>query len=442
MNAGNRISLLLIAVMGLAWQTHPAASAAGTADFEGAMAAVAASAPDSPGEQQAMRAVIAIVRKAPKPTPADAATHAARARAMAQTSRPEDLLNAAGEAALAVRLAPWVGEYQFLHGQLLAKTGANAAAEEAFSLYLDAVPMAPDRADVQKLIAGLQRSPALVPLPKTSTGGPQHRPGEIFRDCPKCPEMVTVPAGHFVMGSPAGEQGRFDAEGPQHEVFLRSFALGKYPVTEEQFAAFLAETGYQPAPCDRILDKSWRSPGRGIVFPPGLADLPQQPAVCVNWNDARAFADWVNRKVPGGGYRLPSEAEWEYAARAGTETARWWGEDVGSGKANCHGCGSVWDNSLIAPVGSFGPNPFGLYDMLGNVWQWTADCWNENYAKAPVDGSAWTAGDCTKRVMRGGSWSNIPVFVRSAARSRGDAAGGDFDYSSYAGFRLAKSLLN
>ena len=144
--------------------------------------------------------------------------------------------------------------------------------------------------------------------------------------------------------------------------------------------------------------------------------------------------------LPAGGYRLPSEAEWEYAARAGTTTARWWGEQVGVAKANCHGCGSQWDNNLIAPVGSFGPNPFGLFDVLGNVWEWTADCWNENYRGAPVDGSVWTAGDCAKRVMRGGSWSNIPVFVRSAARSRGDRSGGDFDYSSYVGFRVALSL--
>jgi formylglycine-generating enzyme required for sulfatase activity len=113
---------------------------------------------------------------------------------------------------------------------------------------------------------------------------------------------------------------------------------------------------------------------------------------------------------------------------------------VGAGNANCHGCGSAWDNTLIAPVGSFRPNAFGLHDMLGNTWEWTADCWNENYAGAPVDGSAWSTGDCSKRVMRGGSWSNLPAFIRSAARSRGDAGGADFDYSSYVGFRLAKSL--
>ena len=141
-----------------------------------------------------------------------------------------------------------------------------------------------------------------------------------------------------------------------------------------------------------------------------------------------------------GPYRLPTEAEWEYAARAGTTTARWWGDGIGTGEANCNGCGSKWDGQLIAPVGTFGPNPFGLYDMLGNVWQWVEDCWHESYVGAPTDGSAWQSGDCGKRVLRGGSWSNVPIYIRSASRSRSVAAGGDVDYSNYAGFRVARSL--
>ena len=158
---------------------------------------------------------------------------------------------------------------------------------------------------------------------------------------------------------------------------------------------------------------------------------------------------WLNNKVrdrlapsigADGPYRLPSEAEWEYAARAGTTTARWWGDAIGVGNANCHGCGSPWDNRFIAPAGSFGPNAFGLYDILGNVWQWNSDCWNENYAGAPKDGSAWTAGNCSKRVMRGGSWSNVPVFVRAAARAWGDAGGNEYDYAGYVGFRVARAL--
>jgi formylglycine-generating enzyme required for sulfatase activity len=269
-----------------------------------------------------------------------------------------------------------------------------------------------------------------------------------FRDCPDCPEMVVVPSGRFVMGSPPSEPGRFEAEGPTHAVTVRSFALGKYDVTSEAFLIFLRETGYQPAPCDPVLGLSWRSPGRGLAYPPGDVQPPRWPAVCLNWFDAQAYIAWLNAKLRSrvaaasgdGPYRLPSEAEWEYAARAGTTTARWWGDAIGTGKANCNGCGSAWNGTELAPVGSFPPNRFGLHDMLGNVWQWTEDCWNESYAGAPSDGRAWTSGDCSRRVLRGGSWSNVPEFIRSAARSRADAAGRDANYSSYAGFHVARSL--
>ncbi|HMK68265.1 MAG TPA: formylglycine-generating enzyme family protein [Stellaceae bacterium] len=270
-----------------------------------------------------------------------------------------------------------------------------------------------------------------------------------FRECPDCPEMVGIPAGKFLMGSPAEEAGRFDTEGPQHWVTLRAFALSKYEVTNEEFLAFLRETGYQPKPCNPILGLTWQSPGRGLAYPPGTVEPPRLPAVCLNARDAEAYIAWLNAKVRAlepqaragpGPYRLPTEAEWEFAARAGTTSARWWGEAIGSGKANCNGCGSPWDNNSIAPVGSFGANSFGIYDALGNVWQWTADCWNESYVGAPSDGTAFPRGDCGKRVLRGGSWSNLPSFVRSASRIGADAGGKDFDYSAYAGFRLARNL--
>lgn len=271
-----------------------------------------------------------------------------------------------------------------------------------------------------------------------------------FQECSECPKMVAIPGGKFVMGSPVAEQGRFDAEGPQHVVSVKAFAIGKYDVTNREFLTFLRETGYQPPICDTTWNMGWQVPRRGFAYAPGgPAAPPLEPAYCLNWNDAQAYIAWLNSKVRHlasaagerkGPYRLPSEAEWEYAARAGTTMARWWGDATGVGKANCHGCGSKWDGREIAPVGSFGPNPFGIYDMLGNVWEWVEDCWNESYVGAPTDGRAWTNGDCTKRVVRGGSWSNVPVFVRSAMRSKGDAQGQGFDYSSYTGFRLVRSL--
>jgi formylglycine-generating enzyme required for sulfatase activity len=263
--------------------------------------------------------------------------------------------------------------------------------------------------------------------------------------------MVAIPAGSFVMGSSASEQGHFDAEGPQHKVSVRAFALGKYDVTTEDFLKFLEETGYQPAPCNPILNMTWRSPGHGLAYSPSpsYTGPPRWPAFCLDWKDAQAYLAWLNAKARSARpalanrpapYRLPSEAEWEYAARGGTTTARWWGDAIGVGNANCNGCGSKSDNHVLTDVDSFAPNPFGLYGMLGNVWEWTADCWHQSYVGAPEDGSAWTDGNCEKHVIRGGSYDNVPIFVRSAARSGASADGGEYDYSSLAGFRVARNL--
>jgi formylglycine-generating enzyme required for sulfatase activity len=289
----------------------------------------------------------------------------------------------------------------------------------------------------------------VLALLASGTSLAQDQKDREFQECPECPIMVGNPSGTFVMGSPPTESGRFDSEGPQHTVSIKAFALGKYDVTSEEFLTFLRETGYQPAACNPILDMKWHSPGRGRAYSPYYGEPLKWPAVCLDWRDAEAYITWLNVKArlahpapdrPTGPYRLPTEAEWEYAARAGTTTARWWGNDVGIGKANCNGCGSKWDNRLLADVDSFAPNPFGLYGMLGNAWQWTADCWHPNYVRAPEDGSAWTEKACSKYVIRGGSWDNLPIFVRSATRSRSGPGGAEYDYSSLTGFRVARNL--
>jgi len=271
-----------------------------------------------------------------------------------------------------------------------------------------------------------------------------------FKECTECPVMVGIPAGSFVMGSPPSESGRFDSEGPQHKVSVKAFALGKFDITSDQFLVFLRDTGYQPSPCNPLLDMGWRSPGHGRASPPYDGDAPHWPAVCLDWRDAERYVEWLNEKLRAerpsaarehGPYRLPTEAEWEYAARAGTTTARWWGDDIGISMANCNGCGSIWDKRLLANVDAFAPNGFGLYGMMGNAWEWTADCWHPTYDGAPDDGSAWIEPDCPKHVIRGGSWISLPVFVRSAARSVG--GGGEeglYDYSTLTGFRLARDL--
>jgi formylglycine-generating enzyme required for sulfatase activity len=271
-----------------------------------------------------------------------------------------------------------------------------------------------------------------------------------FQECTHCPVMVGIPAGRFVMGSPENEPGRFQSEGPQHAVIVRAFALGKFMVTSEQFLTFLRATGYQPRPCNPILHLGWKSPGNGLAYVPHVTEPPRWPAVCLDWDDAQAYIAWLNKEArrerpalsarKSGPYRLPSEAEWEYAARAGTTSARWWGNELDRGNANCNGCGSKWDNEELAEVDAFAANPFGLYGMLGNAWEWTADCWHVSYVGAPADGRAWSEPSCVEHVLRGGSWDNVPLFVRSAARSPGAKDGAEYDYSSLAGFRIARDL--
>src|SRR5262249_10151634 len=165
----------------------------------------------------------------------------------------------------------------------------------------------------------------------------------------------------------------------------------------------------------------------------------RQPAINVSWDDAKTYVAWLSRTT-GRTYRLLSEAYWEYAARAGTTTAYWWGDDItkgGQAMANCRSCGSEWDGERTAPVGSFPANPFGLHDMHGNVWEWVEDCYHENYNQAPTDGSAWTTGNCAGRVVRGGSWVDNPEFLRSAIRGR-STAGNRFNDL---GFRVGRTLL-
>ena len=161
----------------------------------------------------------------------------------------------------------------------------------------------------------------------------------------------------------------------------------------------------------------------------------QQPAINVSWDDAQNYVAWLSR-ITGKTYRLLSEAEYEYAARAGRQTVYPWGDDLGRNNANCDGCGGQWGRKQTAPVGSFAANGFGLYDMVGNVWEWAEECYHDNYNGAPADGTAWTGGDCYTRVVRGGSWVNGPQNLRSASRNRSSTDGRSGDL----GFRVGRTL--
>ena len=256
-------------------------------------------------------------------------------------------------------------------------------------------------------------------------------PGTELRDCPECPEMVVVPAGSFMMGSPESEAGRNVNEGPVHRVTIaRSFAVGVYEVTFEEWYACVSGGGcgeYRPP------NEGW---GRG-----------RRPVMYVSWDDAKAYVEWLSRKT-GQEYRLLSESEWEYVARAGTETARYWGEnelgqcryanglDESAGNFGFRPASCDDGHARTSPVGSYEVNGFGLHDVLGNVSEWVEDCWNESYHGAPVDGSAWEPGDCRSRVLRGGGWYFEPRNLRSANRSWNTIGIRNF----IMGFRVARTL--
>lgn len=277
-------------------------------------------------------------------------------------------------------------------------------------------------------------------------------PGTRFRDCADCPQMVALPAGQFQMGSALSERSRRADEGPLHKVTLAyTFAASGAPVTRAQYADFVAGSGWPTAPaCATFEAGSWRERADRSWRDPGFTQQDQEPVVCVSWDDAQAYVRWLSGKT-GQSYRLLSEAEWEFAARAGTASAQYWGvaADLACAHANVHDLSSAsahsfsWPNFSCddgyvstSPVASFPANPFGLHDMLGNVWQWVEDCHGADYAGAPEDGSAVTGAGCQRRVFRGASWDDGPASVRAARRDADPATA----RGSSIGFRIARTL--
>ncbi|HRF73533.1 MAG TPA: formylglycine-generating enzyme family protein [Accumulibacter sp.] len=245
-----------------------------------------------------------------------------------------------------------------------------------------------------------EAAPVVAPPAKAAT---ERRPGEVFRDCSDCPEMVVVPAGSFDMG------GSGSVESPVHRVNLRSFAMGKTEVTQGQWRAVMGSNPSSFSNCG--------------------ADCPVEQ---VSWNDAQDYVRKLSANT-GKTYRLPSEAEWEYACRAGGRHEYCGGDSIESVAWYDSNSGNKTHSHSVAGKQA---NAFGLYDMSGNVWEWTEDCWNGSYNGAPSDGSAWTSGDCGRRVLRGGSWYNEPQYARSAKRDRY----GTTNRSIVNGFRLARML--
>ena len=259
------------------------------------------------------------------------------------------------------------------------------------------------------------------------------------RDCVACPEMVSIPGGEFMMGTPAGDSERDDDELPQRLVRVKPFALGKTEVTVAQWREFARASGYQTQ-AERNLhaqgcftwepaDAAWMWRDGRSWREPGWSQKDNEPVVCVSWVDAQAYVRWLDQHSGLKGWRLPSEAEWEYAARGGSTTRRPWGDDevacaYANGSDRTKGPrGRAWTELhpckdgywFAAPVGSYRPNAWGLHDMLGNVWEWVQDC-HLSYAGAPSDGSAHETNDCQGRVVRGGAWDDPPSVLRSAER--------------------------
>jgi formylglycine-generating enzyme required for sulfatase activity len=241
-------------------------------------------------------------------------------------------------------------------------------------------------------------APAVAETAPPSAPAQGKAAGEAIKDCPTCPDLVSLPAGSFVMGSNSGDP----SEKPEHRVTIPSaFAIGRFEVTMEQWNACVDTGG-----CTKVTTDASR--------PKNV------PVRDVSWEDAQQYVKWLT-KVTGKPYRLPTEAEWEYAARGGTSTKFWWGEQMRKGTANCKECGDPWQADGPVPVGSFPPNPFGLHDLNGSVWEWVQDCWHTSFKGAPSDGKSWEDPNCRVRVIRGGSWRENATYMPSSTRFKYDS---------------------
>jgi formylglycine-generating enzyme required for sulfatase activity len=310
---------------------------------------------------------------------------------------------------------------------------------------------------------------AVGPVASAASAPPPTAPA--MRDCPDCPELVRVPAGEFTMGAEFAESKRLGLpdywatrEQPRHAVRVaKAFALGRYEVTRAEFARFARDTGYGPPDgCWQFIGSEWVLDPKRSWRDAGIGQSDDHPVTCINWHDARAYVDWLSRRT-GQPYRLPSEAEWEYSARAGTQTAYWFGDDASRICAYVN-LGDLdtrdrfgWDKTQIkydvledwkgepcrdgfptsAPVTSTAANAFGVHGLLGNANEWTADCWNDTHAGAPATAEARLLGaDCGQRVMKGQGWTAIAASVRPAFRLKMVATDRRFTF----GFRVARDL--
>ncbi|MDE2892503.1 MAG: SUMF1/EgtB/PvdO family nonheme iron enzyme [Chloroflexota bacterium] len=309
---------------------------------------------------------------------------------------------------------PATDEFHFIYAQVLDLAGAHTEAVASLTRYLELTGN-----------TGQHYWDALELLHRAMESAEQLTHADrVFRDCAECPELVVVPAGTFMMGAPRSEEGRSDNELPRHRVTIREpFAVGVYEVTFAEWDACVDAGG-----CGRIPDdEGW---GRG-----------RRPVINVSWDDAQGYVRWLSDRT-GKEYRLLSESEWEYVARAGTETPFHFGSTLSTSQANyiedfTYGNGSTGEyRGQTVEVGTFAANKYGLHDVHGNVFEWVEDCWNDSYTGAPSDGSAWERGDCSGRVSRGGAWNFKREQLRSAYRFIRNDTGHRINHL---GFRVART---
>lgn len=295
---------------------------------------------------------------------------------------------------------------------------------------------------------GLYRNqPAAVVKPATDTAPLEA--GDVFRDCATCPLMKVLPAGRFQQGAAPGEADANPFERPQHAVAIqRPVGMAVYEVSVVEFREFAQASGYTAPGCASY-DGTWQQQDDLNWQRPGYAQMASHPVTCISWRDANAYTEWLSRRTKQN-YRLPTASEWEYAARAGTQSPRPWTDEDGKACA----AANVADQTTVrrypgwkvqsctdsfvytAPIGSFAANAFGLHDMLGNVFEWVQDCWHDSYSRAPTDGSAWLEEGCVQRELRGGSWFTSPSYVRTAYRNRFE----ETYRSNSVGFRVVRTV--
>ena len=366
--------------------------------------------------------------------------------------------NTAGASAAAIDTSSSASSADATNDRLFWESIRDSDNPAMFEAYLNAYPngsFAPlARIRLAELQGGGTAEVASLPQKTKSSGSTASLPsGKTFQDCDTCPVMTKLPLGQYSMGSPTDDPDRQDTERPQVSVSIeRPVAVGIHEVTRGQFAEFVRDTGYDAGNQCFTFENGNRSKRSGRSWEnPGFDQSDREPVTCVNWEDAKAYVEWLSDKT-GAPYRLPNEAEWEYAARGGSSTRFSYGDDSGYTGICDYGNGADatarrrypgWtvadcdDGYLFtAPAGSFKPNSFGIHDAYGNVWEWVEDCWNETLRGAPSSAETRSDGNCSRRVLRGGAWDALPFLLRSASRSWDDKSARDSKF----GFRVARDL--